>query len=124
MHRLKAEFKTRTVAGTSYEQWQYEVTGGGRIWYGIDDVQYILYLHTPVLLTRFARNKALGELENLLQHADVVRHGVVFKDVRASDRQMRETFEPQRLFLCGRKIDAEWLTGSTICELPDGDIAK
>ncbi|MGH8929572.1 MAG: hypothetical protein ACRDZO_02750 [Egibacteraceae bacterium] len=44
MHRLKADLKSRVVAGISYEQWQYEVTGGGRIWYGIDDPRHTLQI--------------------------------------------------------------------------------
>ncbi len=36
-HRLKDEFATREVRGTALEQWQYEVTGAGRVWYCIDD---------------------------------------------------------------------------------------
>lgn len=36
MHRLKADFKERTVGGNRFEQWRYEITGGGRIWYCID----------------------------------------------------------------------------------------
>ncbi len=35
--RLKGDLGTRIVAGVSMEQWQLEVTGGGRIWYCIDD---------------------------------------------------------------------------------------
>lgn len=26
------------------EQWQYEVTSGGRIWYGIDDVKRTIWM--------------------------------------------------------------------------------
>lgn len=44
MHRLKADFKSRTVGGVEHEQWQHEVTGGGRIWYCIDDDHRILHL--------------------------------------------------------------------------------
>jgi len=44
MHRLKADLKTRVVAGTAYEQWQYEITGGGRIWYCIDDEKQLVHL--------------------------------------------------------------------------------
>lgn len=44
MHRLKADFKTRIVGAVSYEQWQYEVTGGGRIWYCIDDLHRMLHI--------------------------------------------------------------------------------
>jgi hypothetical protein len=35
--QLKGSLGTRTVNGRELEQWQYEVTGGGRIWYYIDD---------------------------------------------------------------------------------------
>ena len=35
--RLKGELVTRMVAGVALEQWQIEVTGGGRIWYCIDE---------------------------------------------------------------------------------------
>jgi hypothetical protein len=36
-HRLKGNLGTGTWKGTAAERWQYEVTGGGRIWYLIDD---------------------------------------------------------------------------------------
>lgn len=36
-HRLRGSLGTRVVAGEELEQWQYEVTAGGRIWYCIDD---------------------------------------------------------------------------------------
>ncbi len=32
-HRLKDIYTTRAVGGSVLEQWQYEVTAGGRIWY-------------------------------------------------------------------------------------------
>ena len=32
------------VAGSAIEQWQYEVTGGGRIWYAIDDDNRTLWI--------------------------------------------------------------------------------
>ncbi|WP_244871802.1 hypothetical protein [Catellatospora sp. TT07R-123] len=35
-HRLKAGFAHVTVKGVTMEQWQYEVTSGGRIWFGVD----------------------------------------------------------------------------------------
>jgi hypothetical protein len=38
-HRLKGSLASRTVAGETLEQWQFEVTGGGRVWYCIDDAQ-------------------------------------------------------------------------------------
>lgn len=36
-HRLKGALGSATWKGTALERWQYEVTGGGRIWYLIDD---------------------------------------------------------------------------------------
>lgn len=38
-HRLKGTLGTGTWKGVEYERWQYEVTGGGRIWYLIDDAR-------------------------------------------------------------------------------------
>jgi hypothetical protein len=43
-HPLKGELGTVKVGGVSLEQWQYEVTGGGRIWYAIDDEQRTLWI--------------------------------------------------------------------------------
>ncbi len=34
----------KTVKGTDLEQWQYEVTGGGRIWYCPDDGGGIVWI--------------------------------------------------------------------------------
>lgn len=36
-HPLKGSLATREVNGHLLEQWQYEVTGAGRVWYVIDD---------------------------------------------------------------------------------------
>jgi hypothetical protein len=36
-HPLKGSLGTRTVNGVDIEQWQHEVTSGGRVWYCIDD---------------------------------------------------------------------------------------
>jgi hypothetical protein len=36
-HRLKGALGTGAWKGATYERWQYEVTGGGRIWYLVDD---------------------------------------------------------------------------------------
>jgi hypothetical protein len=36
-HRLKGELASGTWKGASLERWQYEVTGGGRIWYLVED---------------------------------------------------------------------------------------
>jgi hypothetical protein len=43
-HPLKGKLGTRIVNGTVMEQWQYEVTGGGRLWYCIDDERRIIWL--------------------------------------------------------------------------------
>lgn len=48
-HRLKGRLGTTTFKGQSLERWQYEVTGGGRIWYLVDDANrtaWIIYAGT------------------------------------------------------------------------------
>ncbi|MBK5229631.1 MAG: hypothetical protein JJE27_00510 [Thermoleophilia bacterium] len=36
-HRLKGELSTGAYGGLTLEQWQYEITGSGRVWFLIDD---------------------------------------------------------------------------------------
>ena len=36
-HRLKGSQSRNTFKGDEYDQWQYEVTSGGRIWYIVDE---------------------------------------------------------------------------------------
>ncbi|WP_326560628.1 hypothetical protein [Micromonospora sp. NBC_01796] len=36
-HRLKGSLASGVWKGQTHERWQYEVTGGGRVWYLIDD---------------------------------------------------------------------------------------
>ncbi len=43
-HPLKGGLGRRSVNGAEMEQWQYEVTGGGRIWYCIDDGNRMVWL--------------------------------------------------------------------------------
>lgn len=43
-HRLKGGLGTRIVNGKTMEQWQYEVTSGGRLWYCIDDERRTVWL--------------------------------------------------------------------------------
>ena len=43
-HPLKGTLGIRVVNGVSLEQWQYEVTGGGRLWYCIDDARRTVWL--------------------------------------------------------------------------------
>lgn len=43
-HPLRGTLGVRVVNGVSLEQWQYEVTGGGRLWYCIDDARRIVWL--------------------------------------------------------------------------------
>lgn len=38
-HPLGGQLARRVINGTELEQWQYEVTGAGRIWYAIDDAR-------------------------------------------------------------------------------------
>lgn len=43
-HRLKGSLADVAVAGRQLEQWQYEVTGAGRLWCGIDDTNRTLWI--------------------------------------------------------------------------------
>lgn len=43
-HRLKFDLKWVKIDNVELEQWQYEVSGGGRIWYAIDDERKILWI--------------------------------------------------------------------------------
>lgn len=43
-HRLGGKLGTGLHAGRSLERWQYEVTGGGRVWYLIDDEKRIAWI--------------------------------------------------------------------------------
>jgi hypothetical protein len=43
-HPLKGSLSARAINGKSMEQWQYEVTAGGRLWYCIDDARRTVWL--------------------------------------------------------------------------------
>jgi len=43
-HKLRAEFASVAVGGRRMEQWQYEVTGAGRLWYAVDDQKRVVWL--------------------------------------------------------------------------------
>ncbi|CAJ1494832.1 hypothetical protein MU0083_000941 [[Mycobacterium] kokjensenii] len=43
-HQLKGRLATATHRGIEMEQWQYEVTAAGRIWYLVDTVSRTLWL--------------------------------------------------------------------------------
>lgn len=43
-HRLKGSLASASWKGQELERWQYEVTGGGRIWYLVDDDRRTLWL--------------------------------------------------------------------------------
>jgi len=43
-HRLRGGLGSRVVNGEAMEQWQYEVTGAGRLWYSIDDEHRTVWL--------------------------------------------------------------------------------
>jgi len=42
--RLRDKLAERVIGGQSFEQWQFEVTGGGRVWYCPDDGRRIVWL--------------------------------------------------------------------------------
>jgi hypothetical protein len=42
--RLLGQLSTRDVKGSTLEQWQWEVTGGGRLWYCPDDPKRIVHI--------------------------------------------------------------------------------
>ena len=39
--RLKGSLSTAVIKGKPLEQWQYEVAGGGRVWYAVSDADTI-----------------------------------------------------------------------------------
>ncbi|WP_336087694.1 hypothetical protein [Nocardia sp. SSK8] len=43
-HPLKYDLGRVKVGGVECEQWQFEVTGGGRVWYAIDDSNRTLWI--------------------------------------------------------------------------------
>lgn len=43
-HQLKGSLATVKRGDSTLDQWQYEVTGAGRIWYLIDDAERTLWL--------------------------------------------------------------------------------
>lgn len=43
-HPLHGDLGSRAVNGVVLEQWQYEVTSGGRLWYCIDDARRTVWL--------------------------------------------------------------------------------
>ena len=43
-HPLKGSLGTRSVDGVDLEQWQFEVTSAGRIWYCIDDARQTVWM--------------------------------------------------------------------------------
>jgi hypothetical protein len=43
-HQLRGSMSTREVHQTTLEQWQYEVTAGGRLWYCPDPARQIVWV--------------------------------------------------------------------------------
>ena len=43
-HRLRGQLAERVVGGRTLEQWQYEVTAAGRIWYCPDPERRIVWV--------------------------------------------------------------------------------
>lgn len=42
--RLRGALAVAAVGGAALEQWQYEIAGGGRIWFAIDDSSQTVWL--------------------------------------------------------------------------------
>ena len=42
--RLKGSLSTAVIKGKPLEQWQYEVAGGGRVWYAVSDADTIVWI--------------------------------------------------------------------------------
>ncbi len=42
--RLQGQMSTRDVKGVMLEQWQHEVTGGGRVWYCPEDAKKAVHI--------------------------------------------------------------------------------
>jgi len=42
--RLKGQLSTASIKGEAFEQWQFEVTAGGRVWYAIDDAKRVVWI--------------------------------------------------------------------------------
>ena len=43
-HRLRGRLATREVSGRTLDQWQYEVTAGGRVWYCPDEQRHVVWV--------------------------------------------------------------------------------
>lgn len=43
-HQLRGDLATRKMGGQELEQWQVEVTGGGRIWYCLDQENHKVWI--------------------------------------------------------------------------------
>jgi len=43
-HQLRGPLATRKIGGSSFEQWQHEITGAGRIWYCADRKNRIVWV--------------------------------------------------------------------------------
>ena len=43
-HQLKGELAEVSIAGVKHDQWQFEITSGGRIWYAVNDEERILWV--------------------------------------------------------------------------------
>jgi hypothetical protein len=44
IHPLKGSLGKKTIGGRELAQWQYEVTGAGRIWYCPDDARKVVHI--------------------------------------------------------------------------------
>ena len=58
--RLRGELGSRSVGGRVVEQWQYEVTGGGRVWYCPDADRRVVWLTEVSLRAPSRSHRAKG----------------------------------------------------------------
>lgn len=43
-HKLRGKLAERSIAGTTYDQWQHEITSAGRIWYCVDRKKRVVWI--------------------------------------------------------------------------------
>jgi hypothetical protein len=45
-HPLKGSLGTAVISGRTLPQWQFELAGGGRVWYAIDETTHTVWITT------------------------------------------------------------------------------
>ena len=77
-NRFKGALASASISGVDMEQWQYEVTSGGRIWYCIDEAKRTLWMTTQAPATPKPRSRrtprdSRGDAEHLRDGARLLR---------------------------------------------------